>query len=282
MRDDIDVSIVICTRNRSTALHRTLLALAAMTVPATVRHEVIVVDNASSDDTKAVIDAAGIMLPVRYLHESRPGLGRARNVGLAQATGQLIFMTDDDCIVDPDWLETGLRLIAGNPRQIIGGRVGLHDPRDLPITIKTEDTAVSLISVGPLFGFLHGCNMIFGRSVADVIGPFDPLLGAGTRCRGAEDTDFVYRAFKAGVAVRYCPNLRIAHDHGRRDPADGQRLEQGYRISMGALTLKHLLRGRLDLVKLLYWRMRSAYRRGDRVRASDYAAGALAYLRSAA
>lgn len=282
MREHTDVSIIICTRNRSTALRRTLLALAAMNVPPMVSHEVIVVDNASSDETKAVIQAAGATLPVRYLHEGRPGLGRARNAGLAQAAGRLIFMTDDDCVVQPDWLEAGLRLIAENPRQVIGGRVDLHDTRDLPITIKTEGAAASLDSIGPLFGFLHGCNMIFGRLVVDAIGPFDPLLGAGTKCRGAEDTDFVYRALKAGVAVRYCPDLRIAHDHGRRDPADGQRLEQGYRVSIGALTLKHLLRGRLDLAKLLYWRMRSAYRQGYRVGALDYAAGALAYLRSAA
>lgn len=64
--------------------------------------------------------------------------------------------------------------------------------------------------------------------------------------------------------------------------AEGRKLEQGYRVATGALRLKHLLRGRLDLMEALYWRMRSASRRGDRVGTLDYAAGALAHLRSAA
>ena len=276
----LDASVIVCTRNRAAALRQTLAALSAMCVPDTVRHEVIVIDNASSDDTRSVVEAAAAGMPVSYCYEGQPGAGHARNTGLAQAMGRLIFVTDDDCVVSPDWLETGIRLLTDNPRQVIGGRVELHDPRDLPITIKTETKPTQLATVISVFGFIHGCNMILGRCVLDEVGLFDPLLGPGTRCRAADDADLVYRAFRAGVPVRYAPELRVAHDHGRRDKADGARLMRGYMVSKGAMACKHLLGGRLDLLKPMYWDLRANARdRGPRL-LPDYLAGALAYLRS--
>lgn len=277
----LDASIIICTRNRADALRQTLAALGAMRVPDAVRYEVVVIDNGSSDGTRAAVEAAAATLPVRYCHESRPGAGRARNAGLAEAAGRLIFVTDDDCIVSPDWLETGVRLLADDPRQVIGGRIDLHDPRDLPITIKTDTEPARLTSVTSLIGFLHGCNMILGRCVLDEIGLFDPALGPGTRCRAADETDLVYRAFRAGIPVRYEPQLRVAHNHGRRDPADGDRLMHDYMVALGAMACKHLLRGRPDLLKPMYWILRANVRNRERSALPGYVAGAWAYLRSA-
>ena len=276
----LDASIIICTRNRADALRHTLAALSAMRVPETVHHEIIVVDNASSDDTRAVVEAAAVTMPVRYLHESRPGAGRARNTGLVEATGRLIFVTDDDCIVSSDWLETGLQLLADDPRQVIGGRIDLHDTHDLPITIKTDSEPARLTSVSSLIGFLHGCNMVLGRCVLDEIGVFDPILGPGTRCRAADETDLVYRAFRAGVPVRYEPQLRLAHNHGRRDPAAGDRLMHDYMVALGAMACKHLLRGRADLLKPMYWIVQANIRNRERSAVPGYLAGAWAYLRS--
>ncbi|WP_428493052.1 glycosyltransferase family 2 protein [Rhodopila sp.] len=276
----LDASVIICTRDRSAVLRQTLDAVAAMRVSEAVRYEVLVVDNASTDGTKAVVEAAMTRLPIRYLHESRLGLGRARNLGVSNALGRLIFITDDDCIVSPNWLETGLRLLANDPRQLIGGRVTLHDPRDLPLTIKTDAEPARLTSVSELFGFINGCNMIFGRCVFDDIGLFDPMLGAGTRCKGAEDTDLVYRAFRAGIPVRYCPELDVAHNHGRRSQAVGDHLVRGYAFSNGSMTFKHMLHPRLDLIRAIYWSLRSDARDGRPNRLPCYLHGAIAYLHS--
>ena len=251
-----------------------------MRVSVDMRYEVIVVDNASTDDTKAVVEAAATRLPLRYVYEDRPGSGRARNMGLRYAVGRLIFITDDDCIVGPNWLETGVCLLSGNPQQLIGGRVTLHDPRDLPLTIKTDAEPTSLTSVSELFGFVLGCNMIFGRCVLDDIGLFDPRLGPGTRCKAAEDTDLVYRAYRAGIPVRYCPELCVAHNHGRRSQAVGDRLVRGYALANGSMTFKHLLHGRWDLLKATYWAVRSDARKGRPSRLPYYLHGALAYFHS--
>ena len=276
-----DISIAICTRDRSVALRQILMSLSSMRVPETLRYEVIIVDNGSTDDTpKIVVEFTTTKFPLTYIYEKKPGLSQARNAALSQAQGRFIFFTDDDCMVSADWLEVGFSLLSHQPRQVIGGRVDLHDSRDLPITIRTDIIPAELTSINDLFGFMHGCNMIFGRCVVDEIGMFDPALGAGTRSKAADDTDFIYRAFRAEIPVRYCPQLRVAHNHGRRDPVEGQRLVRAYLIATGALTFKHLLHGRLDLLKVVYWNTRSAVRAGRPSSLPQYIAGAFAYLRS--
>lgn len=275
----LDASIIICTHNRSAALQQTLEAFTKFAIPSGLSYEVIVIDNASKDNTKAVVELATSKLPIRYLYEKKPGAGRARNNGFLQAKGRVIFITDDDCIPEPDWLEIGVSLLASDPRQLIGGRVDLHDPADLPITIKTETEAQELTSVADILGFLHSCNMILGHCVLDEIGLFDPLLGPGTPCCAAEDADLIYRAFRAGIPIRYRPELRIAHAHGRRSTADGERLRRNYAIANGAMTLKHLLRGRLDLLRVIYWQFRGNHGVGSHSFLRNHIKGALAYLR---
>ena len=277
----MDASIIICTRNRSSALRQSLARLAEMSIPAATRFEVVIVDNGSVDDTQTIVEAASATLPLKYVREERRGAAWARNAGLAATRGQLVFVTDDDCLVRQDWLEAGLKLLKGNPRQMIGGRVDLHDRRDLPITTKTDTDPATLTSVAELYGFLHGCNMIFGRCVVEEIGSFDPLLGAGTRCKAAEDTDLVYRAFKAEIPVSYCPKLIVEHNHGRREPQVGAALERGYIASFGSMVTKHFLSGRFDLLKVLYWHIRADASKRRPGRWPQYLIGAIRYLQSA-
>ncbi len=100
--------------------------------------------------------------------------------------------------------------------------------------------------------------MAFGRCVVDRIGYFDVRLGAGTRFKAAEDTDFVYRALTACVPVIYEPTFAVQHDHGRSAKREQYRLEYDYLVGLGALLAKSLLNGRSDLVRPFYWDVRSA------------------------
>src|SRR5262249_59818429 len=93
------VSVVVCTRDRPEALARCLASLRSSRARP---RELLVVDNASSGDgTQRVV--AGIP-GVRYLREPRPGLAIARNTGVRATTGALVAFTDDDVVVDPNWL----------------------------------------------------------------------------------------------------------------------------------------------------------------------------------
>ena len=105
-------SVLICTYNRALLLRETLAAMEAMTLPADVRVEIIVVDNNSTDSTPLVIAEAArrSRVPVIGLSESRQGKSFALNVGLRAASGDIIALTDDDVLPHQEWLA---RIVAG-------------------------------------------------------------------------------------------------------------------------------------------------------------------------
>lgn len=250
-------SIVVCTRNRCTKLGACLKALADLREPARGRLEVVIVDNASNDATSAVVGGFTAQAPgrFRYVHEGRKGKSHALNNGIAHSLGQIVLMTDDDCIVDADWACRVIEQFESDPElSVIGGRVLLHDPVDKPVTLRTSSQPAELRDTGPLFSFVAGCNLAVRRSVLDRLGGFDTLLGPGSpRDIGAEDIDFVYRAHRAGLRISYIPAACVAHDHGRRTDAQVAALHRSYIEGRGAFYAKHIARGDAHALRMGYW-----------------------------
>ena len=125
MTDRLAISVVICTHNRAGYLSRALDGLARQSLPAD-RFEVIVVDNASHDETPAVVRERryGELAP-RYLHESRLGLSHARTRGWREAAAPFVAFLDDDAVPEPDWLLNAVdELQKQDPGLgLLGGRV---------------------------------------------------------------------------------------------------------------------------------------------------------------
>ena len=224
--------------------------------------ELLIVDNGSSDGTRAMAEAfaAEALFPTRYIFEPRTGLSHARNTGIRNARGEILLFTDDDCYVRSDWVRQAVAAFGTDLRQVVGGRVDLFNAAHYPITIKTETEPQTLESFIHLHGFVIGANMAIGRQVHREIGDFDTCLGAGTLLRAAEDTEIVYRAFKSGIPVRYEPAIAVDHDHGRVTEMEGRRLMFGYRMGDGALALKYFLRKDPDPLRLVFWEMVSVNR----------------------
>ncbi len=241
----IRVSLLVCTRDRGVSLDRTLASITrAAAGVGTI--EVIVVDNGSSDDTPLRLATwrSGQSFPVTVVDEPRPGLARARNAGLSRARGDIVAMTDDDCVLDAGYFAMLVARFALNPSPVvIGGRILLGDPDDLPVTIKLEDYATAASRHRFPNGFVMGANLAFTRDVVDRIGLFDERFGAGGQFRAAEDTDFVFRALGHDIPVRYDPHFVVAHHHGRRSVETLRQLLAGYAFGDGALYAKHLLDG---------------------------------------
>ena len=254
------LSFIVCTRNGADRLEGTLGSIAAA-VRDVADVELVVVDNGSQDATPALLAAwrEQAPLPVTLVHEPRPGLAGARNAGIAAARGGILAFTDDDCRLGPGYAATLLARYADDDRPVIrGGRVELGDPRDLPFTIKTDmEPAVydGLVHPG---GFIHGCNMALRRDVIDRIGLFDPGFGAGAPFKAAEDTEYVYRAHRAGIRIEYVPDCLVYHHHGRRQQEDILRLSRIYAEGNGALYAKYLRDSRL--LRHLYWDMKGCVR----------------------
>lgn len=235
---------MLCTRNRVDALQEALDALtAAANATQGVTFEVVLVDSASTDATPDLLKswAAAQTFPVVAAQTRLAGLARARNTGLRCARGEIIALTDDDCIVALDYLEQLKAAFAKEQGPaIIGGRINLGDPRDLPITIKPDPEPQVFGKMRMPSGFIMGANLAFDRAVVDRLGLFDVRFGAGAKFISAEDTDFLVRALMNHIRVRYEPLIIVSHFHGRRELHEARKLSAGYSFGDGALFAKHL------------------------------------------
>jgi glycosyltransferase involved in cell wall biosynthesis len=249
------ISVVVCTRNRAAKLPQCLSTLLAMNAADGFRWELVCVDNNSTDQTKQVIEefASSSRIPIRYVFERVQTISSARNAGLRQALGDIIVFTDDDCLVDRNWLGTIWKEFRADALlAMLSGRVELQDQNDLPICIRSFKERITVDPTN-VFSVIGTSNMAFKRDVIESIGGFDPDFGAGTPLLGSEDSDFVYRALKAGFKATYSPDVLVLHDHGRRSGLDRRKIEGAYVISRGAFYLKHMLKGDPQITRLAYW-----------------------------
>ncbi len=239
-----EIALCICTRNRAAALERCLEHVASLQTDR--RWELVVVDNGSSDDTPAVLEAFCARLPqMRVVREPAPGLGRARNTGWRATSAPIIAFTDDDCYVAPDYLDAMLAVFSEDPELgFAGGRIELWDPADAPVTIDLRTAPKpfpphSFVAAGGI----QGANMAFRRKALEAIGGFDPRLGSGTPFP-CEDIDAAAAALWAGYRGTFDPRPVVHHHHGRK-PSDVGSLMAGYDRGRGAYYMKQILsRGR--------------------------------------
>jgi len=228
------VSIVIGTRDRPDSLRMTLDGLLKLDYSA---YEIIVVDNAPSDDrTWRLIESELQDDRVRYLREKLPGLSNARNRGIAEARGEMIAITDDDVLADRLWLTAlvgGLK--HGGPDRQVACVTGLLLPAELetPAQALLESyggfnrgyqrrvydldrnhpgTFLYPYAAG-MFG--SGANMLFTREFLCKINGFDPALGAGTAARGGEDLAMFFKVITSGAQLVYEPGAILYHFHAR-------------------------------------------------------------------
>ena len=242
------LSLLICTRNRARQLERTLLHVGQLVFDG--EWEVIVVDNGSTDDTQAVVEAfaRATNVPVQYAAAAQPGLSLARNVGVARARGEIVCFTDDDCYPAPDYLQRIDDIFSRQPEvAYVGGRVLLYDPEDARITLQ-ESMEHRTFPPGALLeaGTIHG-------AAPDAIGVFDPLLGAGGPLLSGEDIDFLARLAAAGFTGRYDPAPVVYHHHMRRRGPELTAQKRGHDLGRGAVYFKALLRPTTRRTYAAYW-----------------------------
>jgi GT2 family glycosyltransferase len=206
--------------------------------------EVICVANASLEATELLIKTWAATQPftVKSLFVPQPGVSRARNAALEIAEGDIIALTDDDCRVEPDYIDKLYSAFFFDEGPIIrGGRVELGDKDDIPLTIQTSRVPAQLRIDQFPGGFINGSSFAFSRSVYLELGPYDERFGPGSTYPAADDTDYMVRALAAGIPVRFDPSFSVEHHHGRRGDEAMRRMRQAYSYADGAMFAKHFL-----------------------------------------
>lgn len=242
----MDLSVIICTRNRAANLAPLFASLDAQKLPPQVEWEVVVVDNGSTDGTAAAIKAHAASQPhYRYFYEERAGKSFALNRGVAEARGRMLAFTDDDCIADENWLREILAEFERDPKLgVLGGRVELFDLRDKPISIITERERTVIertrTFIEPL---IIGCNMAARKKAFDEVGDYDADMAPGSKSGAiTEDIDVIYRIVRRGYHALYSPAMLVRHNHGRRTDEEVKGLLFRYCAGRGAFYAKHMFR----------------------------------------
>jgi glycosyltransferase involved in cell wall biosynthesis len=274
------VSVIICTRNRSASLLRTMESVRNLRVSSSVEWELVVVDNNSIDDTSATVKsfAASSGLSVRYVFEAGRGLSRARNAGLRVARGEIIAFTDDDMLVEPDWLMCIVDQCGQHPTvPVFFGQTHVMRSNQPKLAIREGDIPVTYQFPCAPNEPGSGNNMILRRGIVSSLGEFDTSLGAGTKLGSSEDTDFSYRVLYSGAAIRYCPEIVALHDHDRLSPAAVRSLLFVYGRGRGGFFAKYMIKRDWWVARLCYWELRSffrlLFRSRDTLRAAVHLAG---------
>ena len=211
------VTVVLSTFNRARLLGPAIDALLGQSSSAP-EHEVIVVDNNSTDETASVVQsrlsAAGNAGRLRYVFEPEQGLSNARNAGIASTRSDIVAFTDDDVRVRPDWVRAIKDSFDSHPDvACVSGRIlplwespppDWLTPRHWlgPLALQDYgDESFVLDGTRPIS--LAGANFAFRMDVFDRIGGFAPAY------RRAEDSEFLLRFWREGYRAEYVPEMII-------------------------------------------------------------------------
>jgi glycosyltransferase involved in cell wall biosynthesis len=216
----MDLTIAICTWNRSADLRQTLEHMTRLRLPSGTEWEILVVNNNCTDDTDAVCSAFVGRLPIRVLHEPTPGQSYARNLAIREATGTYICWTDDDVLVEPDWLAALLRAFERSNADWVFGASEPSWPGAPPAwyaprfrgNFAVLDYGQQPFRVTDANHPFYGLNFAGTKAAHVQLGGFRTEFGfRGTSGGIGEDVDMFERALRANMQIVYTPDARVSH-----------------------------------------------------------------------
>jgi glycosyltransferase involved in cell wall biosynthesis len=212
-----DLSVIICTRDRSELLRNTLGSIVQQQCAPWIV-EIVVVDNGSTDDTKEVVSSfADKGVTVKYLYEPQQRIGHIRSVGFEASEGRYIAYLDDDAVPVQGWCATvckTLEQLEQSSRHSVGALGGPIEPvfeGGRPQWFSSDfDWVYAIVDLGthrrqfPKGGFPVSANMALLRSV-HLANPWDDSA------RMCEDADLCRRIEDKGLQLIYVPEMKVYH-----------------------------------------------------------------------
>jgi O-antigen biosynthesis protein len=198
------VSVVVCAYDAATTLEDCLGSLDRMTYP---DYEVILVNDGSRDRTGDI----GRSHPrVRVIDIPNGGLSAARNVGLAEATGEIVAYTDADVRVDRDWLTFLVQPFLTS--DVVGsGGPNVVPPDDPPMAqciARAPGGPTHVLLDDRIAEHVPGCNMAFRREALLAVGGFNAIY-----LRAGDDVDVCWRLQGRGGKIGFASAALVWHHH---------------------------------------------------------------------
>jgi glycosyltransferase involved in cell wall biosynthesis len=224
-KNNMKVTAILCTYNRCQKLAKAMESLAASVFPDSDEWEVLVVDNNSRDETRAVVDGFVHRYPghFRYIFEAKQGKSHALNTGIRESRGEILAFVDDDVTVEPDWLYNLTKVLRDDAWAGTGGRILPDRDVTLPPWLAFDGQWGMGAMIVAHFDFgnkpcqlkepPYGTNMAFRKEIFTKYGLFRTDLGPrpGSEIRN-EDTEFGRRLLAAGERLLYLPSAVVYHE----------------------------------------------------------------------
>jgi GT2 family glycosyltransferase len=209
-------SVIIPVFNRSSLTRRCLETILAQ--PISTMYELIVVDDASTDDTAARLDSFGSAIRV-VAHETNTGFARSCNDGAAVATGEYLVLLNNDTVPRAGWLDSLVQYADAHPQAaIVGSKLLFPDgtvqhagvvicqdlhprhvyagfPGDHPVVCRSRR-----------YQIVTGACALIRRAVFEELGGLDEAY-----LNGYEDVDLCLRAGSIGHEIHYCHESTLDH-----------------------------------------------------------------------
>ncbi len=252
------VSVVICCYNSAKILPLTLKYLFRQSVPENVKWEIIIVDNASTDNTSGtaleVYERSSCLTPMRIVRENTPGLSIARQKGFDTAKYEYIVFCDDDNLLKDDFVRTVYEVMTENDDTAVCGGQGKAEFYNPPS--KWFDDWKNSFAVGKQSersgditwsrGYVWGASMIVRKKAWKQLlnRGFRSLLTdrKGNALSAGGDTEICYALRNAGWKIRYDSRLKYKHylPPGRLNWMYLRRMFRGF--GQASIGLDHYLR----------------------------------------
>ena len=294
------ISAIICTHNRDNYLGAAIDSLLMQDFLGSF--EVVVVDNASKDRTREVVEARLGNPKLEYIYEPITGLSVARNTGAKTADGEILAYLDDDAVASKQWLRVLHEAYKSNNKlAIAGGKVSLIWPEEIepPKWLSVElsgnlgyyDLGDSVVYIDQAGLTPRGLNYSIRRTFLEQIGGFDTNLGrVGKKLLSNEELHTTELAIKRGWQVAYLPEALVAHNVAPERLRPSWFIERGwwqgisecYREQLaGQAGLGQLSRGGERMIRGLYKSLKNITDQAECFGNFVYAYGQIGYLGAA-
>ncbi len=216
----MSTTVLFATHNGAHTLPRVLDAYMRLHTGGTI-WQLVIVDNASTDETPQIISSFTPHLPLRAIRTEKRGKNVALNIGIEEIDGELVILTDDDAVPATDWLVQLIKCAAEHPEfDIFGGGIDPIWPEDLPewiprlvnlgatFAITPSDTPSGPICASQIWGpnmAIRSKLFAAGHRFNEAVGPT-----AGQYIMGSE-VEFTCRLERLGHKAWFCGDARVGH-----------------------------------------------------------------------
>jgi glycosyltransferase involved in cell wall biosynthesis len=280
------ISIIVCCYNSASRLPETLIHLSRQTRLSDANLELILVNNASKDDTsevaKKIWEEIGVPYPIKIVDEDRPGLIYAREKGINESSYDYLLFCDDDNWLDENYSSLAYKILKSDPKiGVVGGRSVAVSDVEIPFWFSSYQggyvVGVQNLETGIINerGYVWGAGMMFNKNRYlrfKSFGLNSLLTGRnGDKLSAGDDSEICSWFLIAGYNLWYDENLTFKHfiPQGRLTKEYFNKLLEGFKEANEKLEFYRAIISCLNdkplnkVVKFIYYTIRSILNRNQ-------------------